>query len=257
MSIHWGQRALAVFVGGLAMVAVLASPAYAAQPDYQGTYVGAGTSASGKSLPITVILRDDGETVTITMSARGYTVKATSPEVWVDDTTLKVTPVISGAFSRVLSGSGEATFVLKDKKWTASGSGTGTLLAMHSGSATGSMQMLTRSFDLMRADEWHKANPLPGTTKTRVKTTPATVKTVQSVSAPLAPERQLPISEPEKLATTAFILLFFFVEVFLSLILGHQPLPAEVVGAMPSQGGDSPTAEPPSVDVGKPAGSVD
>ncbi len=201
----WRAATLALVIAGAVMAP--AAAALAAQPDYQGTYVGVGTSSSGKSIPITVILRDDGDTVSMILASGGYSVKATSPEVWAGNA-LKLTPTIDAGYLKILSGTGEATLVLKDKKWTGTGSGTGTLLATKSGSGKGSVQLLTRAFDLQRAEEWHLANPIPESAAPAKKTNPAVVVAVAGVANPVAPDSQLPISDPEKLLSCSAAGLF-------------------------------------------------
>jgi len=183
--------------------------------------VGVGTSSSGKSIPITVILRDDGDTVSMILAAEGYTVKATSPEVW-EGSALKLNPTIDAGYLKILSGTGEATLVLKGKKWTGAGSGTGTLLATKSGTGKGSVQMLTRAFDLQAAEAWHLANPIPDA-PTKTKADPKIVAVVAGASKPVAPADQLPVSDPEKLLSCSAAGLFLAM-LFLWQLFTMQPV---------------------------------
>jgi len=232
----WRAATLALVIAGAVTASVVT--ALAAQPDYQGTYVGVGTSSSGKSIPITVILRDDGDTVSMILASGGYSVKATSPEVWAGSA-LKLTPKIDAGYLKILSGTGQATLVLKDKKWTGTGSGTGTLLATKSGTGKGSVQLLTRAFDLQRAEEWHLANPIAESATPPKKPNPKVVVAVAGAARPVAPDGQLPISDPEKLLSCSAAGLFLALLYLWQVITGETVKVGSEVEMLLAHGGSS------------------
>lgn len=226
------SRGLLAVVPAIALLALLAGTAGAKQPDYQGTYTGVVTTKSGRVVPVTAFISDAGDEAVFTVTAEGYTVRIDAAEMWQGETGVGFAPVVPAQYASVLEGSGEVILAREGDEWNATGSGSGTALATHVGSAEGSARRVSPELDVAEAEEWHRANPVEGADAPAEN--PATIATIEGIAAPLVPRGQAPLPDPERIVATALVSLAALLLLINAFALGGR-LPA----AAASLGGGS------------------
>jgi len=185
--------------------AVLAAPVALAQEgdSFTGTYSGSATTMSGRTVPITVYLVDNGGTVDITIEAEGYSASTTGQ---VSRNGEAATIQASVNTPGVISGSGSATLAKEGDAWKATGSGNGTALAKYTGTADGAVQRVAADFS---------GAPASGAV------TVAAVKSADPALRPLGPTApQPPISDTERVLAGAAGLIFSLLVLLTALVTG-------------------------------------
>jgi hypothetical protein len=235
-------RAVVVVLTVGLLVAVCAAGAAAKDPSYEGTYVGVATADSGRQVPITVMLRDEGDVAAMSLSSMGYTVRLYAPEQWNGTKAMTVSPSVPAIYASILDGSGSATFSNEGAKWTGAGSGAGTALGSRPGSADGSAEMISSAIDPQAAEAWHVANPVASAVA--VSSSPKLFLAADAAAQPLAPHQQLPLPIAERVTSALAIGVFTLGLALLGMMGAMKMAPAAALAA--SSGG--PNAAPPTGD---------
>jgi hypothetical protein len=234
---------------GIAMLmVVLAAPLSAygqdEQGDYGGTYGGTATTSKGFTLPIVVYVEDGGEKMNLRVVVKGYPVPFSAEESWSSTGSVTITPSLN---SRMVKGSGMATFSQSGSKWLATGSGSGSVynlfkLVWINGSAQGSAERLSAKIDTALGDKWIEDHPEKAPAK-KTRTRAAVAIAVDKAASPLAPP-QLPLSEIDRYKLLFILLFFIAVSVIMSRILGKpwgmnsdSPTRSDLDEIQPDQGG--------------------
>ena len=200
------RRSLVRLAAILGVVCALfaASSAFAEESgSFTGTYSGTATTKSGRTVPITVYLVDNGGTVDITIEAEGYSASTTGQ---VSRTGEAATIQASVNTPGVISGSGSATLAKEGDAWKATGSGNGTALARYTGTADGAVQRVAADFS---------GAPASGAVAI------AAVQAADPALKPLGPSvPQPPLSDTERVMAGAAGLIFSLLVLLTAVVTG-------------------------------------
>ncbi len=199
------MRRAVIIALGIALFVVSASAfAFASDDaDLSGTYTGTVTTSSGRNVPVTAYLVDNGDTVDVTLEAEGYSASTVGRVTRSGDSAqIQATVNAPG----VLKGSGTATVIKQGDSWKADGSGSGTALSKYSGTASGSVQRVATDFG--------------GAAGTGAVTL-GIVAAADPVAAVVAPaDPQPPMSDTERVAAAGGALAFALLLLLSMLFMG-------------------------------------